>query len=152
MIYFFFNDTAPTKIYTLPLPNALPIWRAGLVVAEVALSLVLLVGAGLLVRSLARLLDADPGFRTAGVTTMYVTLPDLRYEGKDDLTRFHRQALERLAALPGVEAACVSNTLPGLPSWQNDIAVEGYKSAGPGGELNVDWSMVSEDYFRVMGI
>ncbi len=126
--------------------------RSGLVVAEVALSLVLLVGAGLLVRSLARLLDADPGFRPEGVTTMYVTLPGQRYKGKEEINRFHRQALERFAALPGVEAACVSNTLPGMPTWQSDIAVEGYKSAVPGEEINVDWVIASEDYFKVMGV
>ncbi|HLM55388.1 MAG TPA: ABC transporter permease [Pyrinomonadaceae bacterium] len=126
--------------------------RSALVVAEVALSLVLLVGAGLLVRSLARLLDSDPGFRPEGVTAMAYALPrQARYAEKEQVNRFHRQALERVAALPGVEAACVSNTLPGLPTWQNDIAVEGHK-VNPGEELNVDWSIVSEDYFRVMGV
>jgi putative ABC transport system permease protein len=126
--------------------------RGALVVTEVALAFVLLVGAGLLTRSLVRLLNSNPGFDPSNVLTMPVTLPQQRYHGKEEATRFQRELLARAAALPGVEAACVSNSLPGFSGWQNDIAVEGGAPIKAGEELNVDWSIVSEDYFRVMRV
>nr|MDQ3806130.1 ABC transporter permease [Acidobacteriota bacterium] len=126
--------------------------RGGLVVTEVALALVLLVGAGLLTRSLARLLDADPGFNPENVLTMTLTLPHQRYGSKEQVNGFHRRLLERVAALPGVQSASASNSLPGRTTWQTDIAVEGHQPVNPGEEINVDWTIVSEDFFRVMEV
>ncbi|HEX8149361.1 MAG TPA: ABC transporter permease [Pyrinomonadaceae bacterium] len=125
--------------------------RGALVVAEIALAFVLLAGAGLLTRSLVRLLNANPGFDPAHVLTVPFTLPNQRYGG-EEVRRFHRELLARVSALPGVSAASVSNSLPGLGTWQNDIAVEGRPGSKAGEELNVDWSIISEDYFKVMRI
>jgi putative ABC transport system permease protein len=126
--------------------------RGALVVTEIALAFVLLVGAGLLTRSLVRLLNSNPGFDPSNVLTMPVKLPRQRYPGKEEANRFHRDLLARVSALPGVEAVCVSNSLPGLGTWQNDIAVEGGPAIRAGEELNVDWSIVSENYFDVMRV
>ena len=123
--------------------------RAGLVVTEIALALVLLVGAGLLTRSLARLLTASPGYNPDKVLTMSLSLPQPRYAGKEQVGRFQQELLSRVAQLPGVESACLSNSLPGLDSWQTDISVKGHVIK-PGGEINVDWIITSERYFDVM--
>ncbi len=126
--------------------------RAALVVTEIALALVLLVGAGLLTRSLARLLTTNPGFNPDNVLTLSLSLPKPRYADKEQISRFQQELLQRVAQLPGAQAACLSNSLPGLDSWQNDIAVEGHAPLNPGEEINVDWSITSERYFDVMRI
>jgi putative ABC transport system permease protein len=130
--------------------------RSAFVVAEVALALVLLVGAGLLIKSLARLFASDPGFNAANVLTMNL-LPREAYPSRQKLMQFHSQVLERISALSGVEAVSVSNgDLPGLePGWQNDINPEisgQYQNINPGELINVDWSIVTADYFKTMRI
>ncbi|HYY42476.1 MAG TPA: FtsX-like permease family protein, partial [Pyrinomonadaceae bacterium] len=126
--------------------------RAALVVMEIALSLVLLVGAGLLTRSLARLLKANPGYNPDNVLTLSLSLPQPRYPAKEQINGFQTELLQRVAQVPGVQAATVCNSLPGLASWQSDIAVEGHAQVKSGEEINVDWSIASERYFDVMGI
>ena len=129
--------------------------RNAFVIAEVALAMVLLVGAGLLIKSLARLFASAPGFNPQNVVTMEL-LPREAYPSRPLLMQFHTQMLERLAALPGVEAACVANEPPGLePSWQNDINPEvngQYLKINPGELINVDWGIVTADYFKTMSI
>ena len=130
--------------------------RNAFAVAEVALAMMLLVGAGLLIKSLARLQHSDPGFNSQNVVTMRL-LPRQAYTGRAQLTEFYSQALERISALPGVEAACVLNDdLPGLePGWQNDIIPEvngEYLKIKPGELINVDWGIVTGDYFKTMRI
>jgi len=125
--------------------------RGALVVAEVAVSVALLVGAGLLVKSLVRLLRSDFGFNPNGVLTMELKVS--RSRGRDELKRLLQQVLQGVQALPGVENASLSAALPGLPDdWQNDIAVEGYRPLKKGELINVDWSIVSADYFQTMRI
>lgn len=127
--------------------------RSALVVAEVAFALVLLVGAGLLIKSFSRLLEANPGFDPKNVITMQISLPRPNYPDKAQVNRFHKQLLERVGSLPGVEAASVLNTLPGLSDgWQTDIAIEGRPPINPGEEIQVDWGIVSADYFSTMKI
>ena len=130
--------------------------RNAFVIAEVALAMVLLVGAGLLIKSLGRLLASDPGFSAQDVVTMQL-LPRESYPSRPKLTQFYSQLLERLDALPGVEAACLLNDdLPGFePGWQNDINPEiggAYQNIKPGELINVDWGIITADYFRVMRI
>ncbi len=127
--------------------------RAGLVIAEVALSLVLLAGAGLLIKSFARLLESRPGFDSNNVLTMQINVPRQRNGARDRVGRFHQQLLERVTGLPGVEQASLSNGVPGVGTgWQNDISPEPYKPINPGEEINVDWSIVSPDFFATMKI
>jgi putative ABC transport system permease protein len=127
--------------------------RNALVIAEVALALVLLVGAGLLIKSLARLLESEPGFDSSNVLTMQINLPSRKYSDRERIRAFQQQLLERVASLPGVEQAAVSNNLPGLSDgWQNDISPEPYRGVNPGEEINVDWVIVSPDYFAAMRI
>ncbi|MEK6321115.1 MAG: ABC transporter permease [Acidobacteriota bacterium] len=125
------------------------------VVAEVALAMVLLAGAGLLIKSLARLLASDPGFNPQNVVTMQI-LPREAYPSRAQLMVFHSQLLERLAAMPGVEAVCVLNDRPGFePGWQNDINPEingEYLKINAGELINVDWGIITSDYFKTMGI
>ena len=84
----------------------------GLAITEIALGLVLLVGAGLLVRSFLLLTGRDPGFRTRDVLTVAVRIPPTRFEGVTELDAFYRRTLERLRAVPGVEHAALANNLP----------------------------------------
>jgi putative ABC transport system permease protein len=127
--------------------------RGAFVVAEIALALVLLVGAGLLARSLARLLNSDFGFDARNVATLGLSLPSSRYAERERVGQFYQQLLERVAGLPGVEAVSISNEIPGRETgWTNDIAIPGHPQIKPGGEINVDWGIVSADYFKVMRI
>jgi putative ABC transport system permease protein len=127
--------------------------RGALVIAEVSLALVLLIGAGLLIKSFARLLDSQPGFDASRVVTMRINLPRQRYSEREQIRGFQQQLLDRVATLPGVERASVSNTVPGVPnSWQNDINPEPYRRINPGEEINVDWVIASPDYFATMRV
>ncbi|MGB6875002.1 MAG: ABC transporter permease [Candidatus Acidiferrales bacterium] len=118
------------------------------VTAEFALALVLLVGAGLLVRSFAKLLDTNPGFRPDRVLTMSVPLPSRAYSKAAQIRQFYQQALERISALPGVESDGVSNDLPLNGTITDAVHVEGSTGSTPA--TRVSW--VLGDYFRTMGI
>ncbi|HKO12965.1 MAG TPA: ABC transporter permease [Acidobacteriaceae bacterium] len=126
--------------------------RALLVVSEIALSLILLVGAGLLLRSFVRLQRVPPGFTTDHVLTMQVVVSDSKYHDKKILNGFYRDVEARIAHLPGVVAEGVVSVLPltGSVGW-GGIQVEGY-TPPPGQELQVDLRTASTDYFRAMQI
>ena len=120
------------------------------VVIEVALSLVLLIGAGLLLKNFYRLRQIDPGFDTSNVLTMGIDLPSSKYEGENSNVFFQR-VLEQVHTQPGVSFASITTALPlagGL--WENKVVVEGQSSSDQG--TTVDWLTVSPDYFKAMGI
>jgi putative ABC transport system permease protein len=122
--------------------------RGALVVAEVALSLVLLVGAGLLIRTFTNLLSVAPGFDPRNVLTFQVALNGERYDTTNEAAALYRDALERISHLPGVEAAAVINKLP--LDWQFNMPV--VFPAKPDQVQSVQFRMISPDYFRVMKI
>jgi predicted permease len=122
--------------------------RGTLVVAEVALSVVLLVGAGLLVRTFANLMSVEPGFDPSNVLTFQIALNGDRYDTTDEAAAFYRDALERISRLPGVEAAAVINKLP--LDWQFNMPVVFQDQ--PDKLQSVQMRMISPDYFRVMEI
>src|SRR5690606_34970090 len=86
--------------------------RRALVAGRIALALTLLVGAGLMVRSLIRLVEADPGFRADNVLTLEIALPRHEYASGEGIPDFQRRLMERVATLPGVRAAGMVNVLP----------------------------------------
>jgi putative ABC transport system permease protein len=125
--------------------------RGILVVAEVAFSVALLVGAGLLVKSMFVLLKTDYHFNPENVLTMELKVSRGRYKKEGELSRLLHQVLDNVKSVPGVESANLSTTLPGLGDWQREIRPEGYE--GPQEQLiNVDWSIVSADYFQTMKV
>jgi putative ABC transport system permease protein len=126
--------------------------RSLLVVAEVALSLVLLVGAGLLIRSFTRLMDVNPGFDPRNVLTQFLNLPGYRYAESARQAAFYEQLLERLQRLPGVEAAGASSPLALTYPVSGRFTIEGRTPASPYERLSASYSSVSSDYFRAMGI
>ena len=127
--------------------------RRLLVVAELALSVLLLVAAGLLIRSFANLQRVPPGFDAKNVLTLELTMSGRKYADSQIVAETYRQLGSRLASLPGVTAAGAISSLPlsQMMAW-GPIALEG--RALPGGEqfINVDQRMVAGDYFRVMNI
>ena len=126
--------------------------RGALVVTEVAAAFVLLIGAGLLVKSFAKLRSVDPGLRPENVLTAKISLARERYRDADSARRFYERVLGRVAALPGVEAAGVTSHLPVEEFGTNGfVPVEG-KAYAPGQEPLVELRVVSPDYFRVMGV
>ena len=127
--------------------------RSGLVAAQIALSLMLLVGAGLLIRSFLRLSQEDPGFDASHVLAAKVDLPGSRY-GTDPLqAAFFQELLARIRRLPGVTAASAINWLPfGGNGSASSYFVEGRPALPPGQELGADIRAVDPDYFRTLGI
>ncbi|PYT34121.1 MAG: hypothetical protein DMF52_13840 [Acidobacteria bacterium] len=124
--------------------------RGVLVVGEIALSLVLLVGAGLLARSFARLLSTDKGFDPENVVSFSLSLPQGAYPRPDQQSRFFEQALDRLAALPGVSGAAAISELPlGGSGTNGAFRVEG-RDDPPGSEPQAEKRIVTPDYFRVL--
>ena len=127
--------------------------RSALVVAEVALSVVLLVGAGLLVRSIVGLLGVDPGFDGEGVVTMRVTLPRAKYAEDAKAAAFFDQVLERLQSLPGVESAGATSQLPlGGSNASNGFQIDGQPPLAPSERPTVPTRVVSPDFFRTLRI
>ncbi|MEK6281443.1 MAG: ABC transporter permease [Acidobacteriota bacterium] len=126
--------------------------RSALVVAEVALSVALLAGAGLLIKSMLRLSSAEVGFEPQNVLTMDLRISRTRYRGQGELARFLQQILDRVQSQPGVESATLSGGLPGFGGSTNDIAPEGQAPLQPGELINVDWGIVSAGYFKTMRI
>jgi putative ABC transport system permease protein len=128
-------------------------FRSILVASEVALALVLLASAGLMLRSIGRLLAVDPGFNTDNVLTMRVALPEAKYPKDVQVVAFYKQVLERIRALPGVRSASVVRPLPLTgDGWQTDFYLEGRPMPAPGQTPNSDFHMIDPDYLRVMGI
>ncbi|HEV2706869.1 MAG TPA: ABC transporter permease [Pyrinomonadaceae bacterium] len=123
------------------------------VVAQVALALVLLVGAGLMIRSFSRLQSVDPGFDPQGLLTMRVQLPGAKYKETAQRIAFYREAVERMRALPGVRSAGVVSYLPFASlGARTDFAVEGRPAALPGQEPGTDVRVTDENYFAAMNI
>ena len=124
--------------------------RGALVAAEVALSVLLLVGAGLLLRSFVALQRTDPGFEAEQVLTARLTLPSATYPDVDaNVAPFQAALLERLRAFPGVRGAALASTLPLSPSSYLSFQIEG-REPQPGEDLQP--FDVSDDYFRTMGV
>ena len=126
--------------------------RNGLVVAEVAIAFVLLIGAGLLVKSLARLRSVEHGLKPENVLTARLSLAPERYADAEALGRFQRQLLERVSALPGVEAAGLTSHLPVQQYGTNGFVRVEDKTYPPNQEPLVELRVVSPDYFRAVGI
>lgn len=127
--------------------------RSSLVVFEVALSLVLLVGAGLLTRSFLSLLKTNPGFNSDNVLTMSLVLPSLKYKEQPQLAAFYNDLVQRAKNYPGVESAAIVNYLPlGGANSSDAYLVEGEPEPQPGQENDGRYRVASPDYFHTMGV
>ncbi len=126
--------------------------RSVIVVTQVALALVLLVGAGLLVKSFNRLQSVDPGFNPDNLLTMRVSLPRSRYESDEQLINFFKQATERMKAIPNVESVGTINTPPftGLYAGTN-VDIDG-QQLPPGQEFGTGVIVTDANYFHTMQI
>ncbi len=126
--------------------------RHALLVVEVALSIVLLVGATLLLRSFARLTHVDPGFQPERVLAFHVSLPQKSYPQPPRLIAFYDALLEKLAAAPGVRSTGMIQTLPMQGSYVLSFAIQGRPPAKTGEEPSANYRVVSPDYFKTLGI
>ncbi len=127
--------------------------RSALVVSEVALSLVLLVGAGLLMRSVAGLLKVDPGFDPANVITMRATLPRAKYREPPQIAAFYEAAFERLKAIPGAQTVGATTHLPlGGSNSSNAFQIEGRTELPNSQQPVAPYRVVNDDYFRALSI
>jgi putative ABC transport system permease protein len=127
--------------------------RSLLVVSEIAMSLVLLVGAGLMIQSFLRLRQVNIGLNPKNVLTATLSLPRAKYTENDQRTAFFKQLLERVRDLPGVESASATRTLPlGGSNWGRGLTVEGHPVMSTGQTPTVQHTVVEPGYFRTMGI
>jgi putative ABC transport system permease protein len=126
--------------------------RDVLVVAQVALSVVLLVGAGLLVRSLWRLQDVKTGFDPSGLVAGSVSLPPTKYTNRDAEVRFWDQLFERVRAIPGVESVAATTLFPLRGGGDTYFYIDGRPPATDADKMNATVSSVTEDYFTTMRI
>jgi len=127
-------------------------FRQALIVVEVALSVVLLVGAGLLFRSFLRLQSADTGFVSEHVWTARLTLSGTSYANQADYDRFYNQVLQKVSAVPGVQDAGLINTLPLDKGPTTGFRVDGRPVETPDKWPSANYRSVSPNYFRAMGI
>jgi putative ABC transport system permease protein len=126
--------------------------RRFLVVSEIALALILLISAGLMIRSFVLLHQVDPGFRADNLLTMRIELPEARYREQPKQRQFHRELLEGLNSVPGARAALVSELPMSGDYITHNFVIEGHPPLPAGSEPEVQTRTVAGDYFSVMGI
>jgi putative ABC transport system permease protein len=127
-------------------------WRNAFVIGEIALALVLLIGAGLLIQTMAKLTGQYAGLQAGSLLTLRTTLPENRYKEQPKRVAFYDQVLERVQALPGVAAAGYSTTVP--LEWAggaNGITIEG-RQAEPNNNWNANHRQISASWFQTLGI
>jgi len=127
--------------------------RRLLIVGEVAFALILLVAAGLLLRSFSRLQAVPVGLDPRSVLTMDLSLPPYKYPDRARQSAFFQQAVEAVRALPGVKSAAFIAPLPlGFGGWQSGVHIEGEPPAKPGQGRLSDFVVVTPDYFKTLGV
>jgi len=127
-------------------------FRAALVVVEISMSLVLLVGAGLLLKSLWKVLEIQPGFEVQNVVTSAITLPETKYSDPRQQAQFFKRTLDEVRALPGVESAGFATSMPFSGSrGTSSFSIDGRDSSVNNGP-QADRHQVSPGYFRAMRI
>jgi predicted permease len=127
----------------------------GMVASEVALALMLLVGAGLLVRSFVQLTSVDPGYRTSGIVAAHVVLPASRYAPSASKQRFFTALMPRIAAIPGVERVSAVSALPMSPlgvQFELPFTIDGLAEASPSERPRARYRAVMPGYFETIGI
>ncbi len=127
-------------------------WSGAFIVAQIAITMTLLVGAGLLLRTMQRFAAIEPGFATDDVLAMSLDLKSLSYnETKGQ--QLYQQLIERVTVLPGVEAASLAAVMPlGWGSPEQPVFIEGFAPPAPDRPLTVDRNVVTPDWFRTMNI
>jgi putative ABC transport system permease protein len=127
--------------------------RSSLVVVEVASTLVLLIGAGLMIRSFYRLQKVNPGFSYDHLTSFTVALPRKKYDSSEQREQFYNRLLENLRSLPGVEATAAASGLPlGNNGWQTSFVIDGRPRPPRDQTPLMEACLVTPDYFRAMSI
>ena len=126
--------------------------RSTLVVTEIALAVVLLVGAGLMMKSLLRLLQVNLGFNPENVLTMTVALPTSKYSEPQRRIQFHTALQERISALPGVSSVGAVNILPLIGGNTTRFTIEGDPAPPPGQEIEANIRVSDEHYFQTLGV
>jgi putative ABC transport system permease protein len=127
--------------------------RRPLVAGQIALSLVLLAGAGLLLRSFWQLASIDSGFDGRNLLAVQLNLPNARYKTNPDFQRFFESFLERMGHVPGVQAAAASNVLPFEGGGTaNEVTIEGRPAEPDGALASSDWRTVTPGFFRMLGV
>ena len=127
--------------------------RGALAIAEISLALILLVGAGLMMKSLSRLLQVDPGFRPDRVLKMGMDLRTQQYSKDPAVLNFWQQVLDRVRVLPGVETAAVGTVIPLADDHsRSDVTIEGMALPTPGNYPHPDVHVVSPEYLTTLGI
>lgn len=125
--------------------------RSALVVAEVALAVILVVGAGLMIRSLSALSRIDLGFNPDRMLTMRLSIPEAKYDSPEKVVDFYRRLMERVKAVPGVESAGAVRALPLATSIGDyGLDIEGFVES-PGRNAKGDWQIVTDGAFEAMG-
>jgi putative ABC transport system permease protein len=128
-------------------------WLSGtMVVVELALTIVLLAGAGLMIRSFLKVYTLDIGISTNHLMTMRMQLPDSKYATPDVRRAFYERLEPRLAAVPGVEAVAVTTAVPPFGSGQRDFEIEGQSLQTPEESLNVSTVTISPRFFDVVDL
>ncbi|MGH9745185.1 MAG: ADOP family duplicated permease [Candidatus Acidiferrales bacterium] len=130
--------------------------RNWLVVAEIALSLMVLAGAALTVESYRRVEGIDLGFRPGHLLTFSISLPETKYPGAVQIAQFFDRALDSISSVPGVESAAVGSGQPMIDRSEDltsrDFSIEGRPSSDARGAENANFRIVSNGYFRTMGV
>ena len=126
--------------------------RSVLVVTEMALALMLLTGAGLLIRSFVRVQEIDPGFNAKNLLTASIMLPHEKYPELRQQAEFFREAIERIASIPGVECAGGADSAPMLSNDAGGVSIEDHPVQRGGKDIEAERPKITPDYFRAMGI
>jgi len=127
--------------------------RSALIISEVALSFLLLILAGLMIKNFIRLIGTDPGFNSENVITLELMLPEAKYREDKQRAAFYRQLLEHVETLPGVESAGAVNHLPlGGSNTSYSFLVEGVPEPPPGQDFDGRFRVCSPHYFRALGM
>jgi putative ABC transport system permease protein len=126
--------------------------RSAMVVSEIALAVVLLIGAGLMMKSLLRLLQTNIGFNTENLLTMTVILPPAKYTEANQQINFNDQLRQRVQSLPGVAGAGTVNILPVNSGNTTRFYIDGDPVPAPGKETEANIRTISDDYFKTLGV
>ena len=126
--------------------------RTALVVSEIALAVVLLVGSGLLLKSLFRLLQTSPGFNPQNILTMTVVLPAQKYADPNTQVLFNDQLCQRVAAVPGSTSVGTVDILPLQPGNTTSVYIDGEPVPPPGQQLEANVRVISDNYFQTLQV